>query len=61
MCIRDRDGELGTVEVGKRADLIVVEGRPDRAISDIRKVRSVVTGGRVFDCAELWKCVGFRP
>jgi imidazolonepropionase-like amidohydrolase len=59
--VMKRDEELGTVEVGKRADLIVVEGRPDRAISDIRKVRSVVTGGRVFDCAELWKCVGFRP
>src|SRR5262249_56751526 len=43
------DRELGTIALGKRADLILAEGRPDRSISDIRKVKVVVTGGRVFD------------
>jgi imidazolonepropionase-like amidohydrolase len=55
------DDEVGTIEPGKRADVILVEGRPDLVISDIRNVRSVVAGGRVFACAELWKSVGFRP
>jgi Amidohydrolase family len=55
------DDKVGTVEPGKRADLILVAGRPDKSISEIRKVKTVVAGGRVFDCAELWKCVGFRP
>jgi imidazolonepropionase-like amidohydrolase len=55
------DRELGTIEAGKRADLILVAGRPDRKISDIRQVKTVVAAGRVFDCGELWKCVGFRP
>jgi imidazolonepropionase-like amidohydrolase len=55
------DGHVGTIEAGKRADLILVAGRPDRKISDIRQVKTVIAGGRMFDCAELWKSVGFRP
>jgi imidazolonepropionase-like amidohydrolase len=55
------DRQVGTIEAGKRADLILVAGRPDRAISDIRKVQTVIAAGRAFDCAELWKSVGFRP
>jgi imidazolonepropionase-like amidohydrolase len=53
--------QAGTVEVGKRADLILVAGRPDRQISDIRKVKTVIAAGRPFDCAALWKSVGFQP
>jgi imidazolonepropionase-like amidohydrolase len=55
------DRRVGTIEVGKRADLILVAGRPDRKISDIRQVKTVVVAGRVFDCAGLWKSVGFQP
>jgi imidazolonepropionase-like amidohydrolase len=55
------DRESGTIEAGKRADLVLVAGRPDRKISDIRKVKIVIAAGRAFDCAELWKSVGFQP
>ena len=55
------DRDAGTIEVGKRADLILVAGRPDRDISHIRKVKTVIAAGRPYDCAELWKSVGFRP
>jgi imidazolonepropionase-like amidohydrolase len=55
------DKELGTVEKGKRADLIIVDGNPLENISDIRKVTTVVTSGRPYDCATLWKSVGFQP
>ena len=55
------DRESGTIEAGKRADLVLVAGRPDREISDIRKVKTVIAAGRAFDCAELWKSVGFQP
>ena len=53
--------ELGTVEVGKRADLIVVNGNPLESIHNIRKVESVVTNGILYNCAELWQMVGFKP
>ncbi|MGB7923654.1 MAG: amidohydrolase family protein [Pyrinomonadaceae bacterium] len=53
--------EVGTIEVGKRADLIILDGNPLESISNIRKVRSVVTRGRLYDCARLWQSVGFSP
>jgi imidazolonepropionase-like amidohydrolase len=55
------DKELGTVEVGKRADLIVVNGNPLESIHDIRKVESVIIGGKLYKCADLWRIVGFQP
>ena len=55
------DKELGTVEAGKRADLIIVGANPLDDIHNIRKVQTVVTGGVMYGCAELWKSVGFKP
>ncbi len=55
------DGELGTMEAGKRADLILVDGNPLENIHNIRNVKTVITGGVAYDCAELWKSVGFKP
>jgi len=55
------EAESGTLAVGKRADLILVEGDPTERIRDIRRVRKVVAAGRLYDCAELWRSVGFQP
>jgi imidazolonepropionase-like amidohydrolase len=53
--------ESGTIEVGKRADVILVDGNPLENISDIRKVSVVVAGGRMYRPAPLWTSVGFKP
>jgi imidazolonepropionase-like amidohydrolase len=53
--------EVGTIEPGKRADILILTGNPLENISNIRKIKFVVTQGRLFDCAELRKIVGFRP
>jgi imidazolonepropionase-like amidohydrolase len=55
------DKELGTVEAGKRADLIIVNGNPLESIQNIRKVEFVVNNGTMCNCAELWRSVGFKP
>lgn len=55
------DKEVGTIEAGKRADLIILDANPLEAISNIRKVRSVITNGRLYDTAPLWQSVGFKP
>lgn len=59
--VMKQDKEVGTVEAGKRADLIIIEGNPLESISNIRNVRFVVAGGRLYNCAELWQSVGFKP
>jgi len=38
--------DIGRIAVGKKADFILVNGRPDKNISDIRKVDRVYIGGR---------------
>jgi imidazolonepropionase-like amidohydrolase len=55
------DRELGTVEVGKRADLILLGANPLDDIRNIRKVEFVVTDGKMYNCAGLWRSVGFKP
>jgi len=54
-------GEAGTIELGKRADLIIVDGNPLENISNIRRVETVITTGRVYDSVSLWQSVGFEP
>ena len=55
------DKEVGTVEEGKRADLIILNGDPLEDIHNTRNVEYVITNGVMYNCAELWKSVGFRP
>ena len=55
------DKEVGTVEPGKRADIILVDGNPLESIRNIRNVKYVIAGGKMYDCAELWRSVGFKP
>ncbi len=38
---------LGTLETGKLADLLIVDGRPDVDLGDLAKVRTVMVDGRV--------------
>jgi len=55
------DRETGTIEPGKRADLILVDGNPLQDIRDLRRVSRVIVNGRLYDPAMLWKSVGFHP
>ena len=55
------EGELGTIERGKRADLAVLDANPLEAIRNIRSVRWTISDGRVYDAAALWQSVRFQP
>jgi imidazolonepropionase-like amidohydrolase len=54
------DREVGTVEAGKRADLILVDGNPLEHFADLRKIKRVITRGTMYDPAVLWPLAGFR-
>ena len=55
------DKDSGTIEAGKNADLIFVEGNPLDDISNIRNVKFVVSGGRIYNSVQLRQRVGVKP
>jgi imidazolonepropionase-like amidohydrolase len=46
--------QIGTVEVGKRADLVLIQGDPSTDISHIRRVVTVFKNGIGYDSAKLF-------
>jgi imidazolonepropionase-like amidohydrolase len=55
------DKESGTVEKGKRGDIILINGNPLEDIRATRNVEYVITNGAMYHTAELWQSVGFKP
>lgn len=53
------DTELGTVETGKRADLVILDADPLADIRNIRTASRVVVGGTLYDTAALWRAAGY--
>ena len=55
-----RDKTIGSVEVGKNADLFVVAGDPGKDIGDIENVELVIKDGVAFESAKLIESVKGR-
>ena len=55
------DKEVGTIEAGKHADLLVLDKNPLEDISNIRTARYVMHDGRLFETAALMRVAGFTP
>ena len=53
--------QSGTVEKGKRGDLIIINGNPLEDIHNTRNVEYVITNGTMYRTADLWQSVGFKP
>lgn len=53
--------DRGSITVGKRADLILVEGDPIARISDIRKVALVLKDGNAYYPAEIHGALNTKP
>ena len=55
------DKERGVIAPGKLADMVLVDGDPTKNIADIRKVSTVLKGGKVYDPAAIEKSLGIQP
>jgi hypothetical protein len=49
--------KIGTVEIGKSADLLIIDGDPSKNISDLRKVQYVFKSGVGYDSKKLFESV----
>ena len=53
----EREGEIGTIEQGKRADLVLLEGDPTEDVSAFRATRLVFKDGVGYDSVKLFASV----
>ncbi len=51
----------GSIERGKLADLVLVEGDPSTHISDIRRASLVLKGGVAYAPEQVYEALGIRP
>jgi imidazolonepropionase-like amidohydrolase len=55
------DDRTGSIEVGKDADLILLDGNPLEDISAVRRATLVMKGDTVYRPDELYKAIGVKP
>jgi imidazolonepropionase-like amidohydrolase len=57
------DSRVGSIAVGKQADLVLVDGDPARRIGDLRHTQIVMMEGKLMDADALRAAGGFagRP
>ena len=53
--------DAGSIEAGKLADLVIVEGNPLEDIAAAHKVRQVISNGRVYSVDDLLEGTTGRP
>jgi imidazolonepropionase-like amidohydrolase len=58
-----QEAKTGSIQVGKTADLALIEGDPSTRIADLRQTRLVMLDGKLLDADALRSAAGFsgRP
>jgi len=55
------DKTVGTIELGKRADFVLLGADPLADIHNTRSIAKTISAGAIYDPAPLWEAVGFKP
>jgi imidazolonepropionase-like amidohydrolase len=55
------DFSRGVIAPGKLADMILVDGDPSKNIAAIRKVATVIKGGKIYQPASIERALGIAP
>lgn len=53
--------DFGSIETGKYADMVLVDGDPVKNISDIRHIDLIIKNGEVYKPSEMYAAFGIRP
>ncbi len=59
--VMKHDAQWGSIEVGKLADLVLVDGDPSRRMRDLRRAELVMKGGVLYLPDSLYASVGVKP
>ena len=59
--VMKHDDVWGSIEVGKLADMILVDGDPSQRMRDIRRAELVMKGGVMYVPDSLYAAVGVKP
>ena len=54
------ESELGSINEGKLADMILVDGNPLEDIRNIRRVEFTIKDGNIYDCKKLYEAIGIK-
>ncbi|MBI1768850.1 MAG: amidohydrolase family protein [Bacteroidetes bacterium] len=57
--VAGKEKEFGSIEVGKKANLILIDGDPLKNISNIRNVELVMKNGNLYDPKAMYQSYGF--
>jgi imidazolonepropionase-like amidohydrolase len=55
------DKKSGTIEVGKQADMVLLDADPLVDIHNTRRILKIIAAGAIYDSAPLWESVEFKP
>lgn len=55
------ENEIGTIDIGKLADLVLLDGDPRADVGNVRRVAAVMANGRLVDREQLLARVGTSP
>ena len=55
-----KSADYGNIEVGKKADLILVEGDPVKNISNIHNTKLVIANNKIYETNVLFGAIRFR-
>jgi len=59
--VAGKDKDFGTIEAGKAADVIIIDGDPLKQMSDIRKVETIIKGNDIYSSRSLFGAISIQP
>ncbi|TMI96820.1 MAG: hypothetical protein E6H06_02995 [Bacteroidetes bacterium] len=56
-----KEKEYGSIQEGKLADIILVEGNPVEDITNLHRTKLIITQGKIYDPAKLYRAISITP
>ncbi|HET9824542.1 MAG TPA: amidohydrolase family protein, partial [Chitinophagaceae bacterium] len=56
-----KDKNYGSIQEGKIADIVLVEGDPVADITNLHRTKLIITQGKIYDPAKLYSAISIKP